>query len=85
MKLIKISVLTTPTTSNVERQFSVLPFLSAKLRNTLEPNSLDKLMQLVSMEPHIYDWDRVKIIDLDKFLKKTLSAVLSWCNLTIHI
>ena len=85
MKLIKISVLTTPTTANVERQFSVLNFLSAKLWNTLEPNSLDKLMQLISMEPHIYDLDRVEITDLDKFLKKPNSAVLSWCNLTIHI
>ena len=61
----------------METQFSVLTFLSAKLRNILEPNSLDKLMQLVSMEPHIYDLDRVKITDLDKFLKKMQSAVLS--------
>ena len=27
-------------------------------------------MQLTSMEPHIYDLDRDKITDLDKFLKK---------------
>ena len=45
MKLKKISVLTTPTTANVERQFSVLTLLSTKLRNILMPNSLDKLMQ----------------------------------------
>ena len=43
MKLAKISVLTTPTTANVERQFSVLALLLTKLRNTLAPNSLDKL------------------------------------------
>ena len=34
MKLIKISVLTTPATGNVEMQFSVLTFLLTKLRNT---------------------------------------------------
>ena len=62
MKLIKISVLT---------------FLSAKLQNTLEPNSLDRLMQLISMEPHIYDLDRDEITDLDKFLKKPHSIILS--------
>ena len=45
MKPIKISVLTTPTTANVERRFSVLTFLLVKLQNTSEPNSFDKLMQ----------------------------------------
>ena len=53
MNFIKISVLATPTTANVKRQFSVLTFLLAKLQNTLEPNSLDKLMQLISMETRI--------------------------------
>ena len=84
MKL-KDSVLTTPTTVNVERWFSVLTFFSAKLRNILEPNSLDKLMQLILMEPHTYDLDRDEITDLDKFLKKPHNVILSWCNLTIHI
>ena len=77
MKLIKISVLTFRTAANVERRFSVLTFLSAKLQNTLEPNSLDRLMQLISMEPHIYDLDRDEITDLDKFLKKPHSIILS--------
>ena len=77
MKFIKISVLTTPTTTNVERQVSVLTFLLAKLQNTLEPNSLDKLMQLISMEPHIYDLDRDQITDLDKFLNKPHIVALS--------
>ena len=27
-------------------------------------------MQLISMEPHIYDLDRGELTDLDKFLKK---------------
>ena len=62
MKLIKISVLTTPTTANVERRFSVLTFVSTKLRNTLAPNPLDKLMQLISLEHYIYDLDRDEII-----------------------
>ena len=60
MKLIKVSVLTTPTTANVGRRFSVLTFLSTELRNTLVPNSLDKLMQLISVEPHIYHLDVAK-------------------------
>ena len=77
MKLRKISVLTTLTTANVDRQFSVLTFISTKLRNTLATNSLHKLMQSLSMEPHTYDLDRDEITDLDKFLKKPQSVVLS--------
>ena len=57
--------------------FQFLTLLSTKLRNTLAPNSLDKLMQLTSMKPHIHDLDRGKITDLDKFLKKPYSVVLS--------
>ena len=77
MKLIKISVLSTPTTVNVESRFSVLTFFSVKLQNILEQNSLDKLMQLISMETHTYDLDKDEITDLDKFLKKSHSIVLS--------
>ena len=77
MKLIKISVLTTPTTVNVESRFSVLTFFSVKLQNILDQNSLDKLMQLISMETHTYDLDKDEITDLDKFLKKSHSIVLS--------
>ena len=68
MKLIKISVLTTRTTANMERRFSVLTFRSTKLRNTLVSNSLDKLAQYISAERHIYYLDRNEITDLDKFL-----------------
>ena len=32
--------------------FQFLTILSTKLQNTLARNSLDKLMQLTSMEPH---------------------------------
>ena len=35
------------------------------------------------MESHIYDLDRDEITDLDKFLKKLHSVVLSWCNLLL--
>ena len=56
--------------------FQFLTLLSTKLRNTLAPNSLDKLMQLVSIKPHIYDLDKGKITDLDKFQKKPYSLVL---------
>ena len=77
MNLLKIPVLTTPTTANAERWFSVLTLPSTKLQNTLAPNSLHKLKQIISIEPHIYDLDRDEITDLDKFLKKPRSVVLS--------
>ena len=54
MKLIKISVLANATAANVERWFSYLTFPWTKLWNRFAPNSLDKLMELISMEPHIY-------------------------------
>ena len=57
--------------------FQFLTLLLTKLQNTLAPNSLDKLMQLISMEPHVYNLDRGKITDLDKLLKKPHSVVLS--------
>ena len=37
------------------------------------------------MKSHIYDLERGEITDLDKFLKKPHSAVLSSYNVTIHI
>ena len=78
MKLIKISVLTTSTTTSVWKDdFQLLTLLLTKLRNTLAPNSLYKLMQLVSVESHLYDLDRGKITDLHKFLKKLHNVVLS--------
>ena len=78
MKLVKVSILTTPTTANAERQFSILTlFFLGKLKNTLPPNSLGKLMQLISMEPHMYDLHRSKKTDLDKFLKKQHSIIVS--------
>ena len=63
--------------------FQFLNLLLTKLQNTLVPNSLDKLMELILMEPHIYNLDRDKITDLDKFAKKLHSVVLSWCNLKV--
>ena len=65
--------------------FNFNSFFLGKLKNTLPPNSLGKLMQLISMEPHMYDLHRSKKTDLDKFLKKQHSIIVSWCNLTIHI
>ena len=82
MKHIKISILTTLTTKNLENDFEFIILLSSKLWYTLAPNSLDKLMQSISMEPLIYHLARRKITDLDKFLKKPGSVVPSWCNLT---
>ena len=57
----KISVLTTPTIKDVERQFSFLILPFTKLRNTFTPNSLHKLMQLISTEPCPYDLDMAKV------------------------
>ena len=65
--------------------FQFLTLFLTKLRNTLVQNSSDRLMELTSMEPYMYDLDRDEITDLHKFLKKPHSVVLSWCNLTIHI
>ena len=56
--------------------FQFLTLLLIKLQNALVPNS-DKLMQLISIEPHIYDLDRGEIIDLDKCLKKLYSVGIS--------
>ena len=77
MNLLKISVLTTPITTNVESNFQFLTLLSTKLRNTLAPNSLDKLMQLINFNRTSHNLDRSEITDLDKFLKKPHSVVLS--------
>ena len=57
--------------------FQCLTLFSTELENALAVNSLDKLMQLISMERHAYDFDRCEITDLDKFLKKSHSVVLS--------
>ena len=46
-KLFKLSLLIPPSTANVEIGFSVLTMLHTKYRNSLSPNSLDKLMRLV--------------------------------------
>ena len=56
--------------ANVEREFSAFTHLLTKLQNALAPKSLDKLMQLVSLESHIDGLDCGKITDVDKFLKK---------------
>ena len=77
MKLIKILVLTITATANAETQFSVLTLLLTKLQKTLAPNSLDKLMLQILIESHLYDLDRSKITDVDKFLKKLHNVILS--------
>ena len=58
VKLKKISVLTTPVATNVGRQFPV--FNSSFEKTTKYLASLDKLMQLISKEPRIYDLDIAK-------------------------
>ena len=48
-----------------KNDFQFLTLLLTKLQNTLVPKSLDKLMQLISIEPHIYDLDRGEITNLE--------------------
>ena len=64
MKLFKISFLISPS-NKVKKGFSVLILLSTKLHNALALNSLDMLMQLISLEPHIDVLDWGKITDFD--------------------
>ena len=54
LKLIKISLLITPSAANVEKGFLILTLLSTELRNVLVQKSLEKLMQLISLEPHFF-------------------------------
>ena len=54
LKLIKISLVITPSATNVEKGFLVLTLLSTELRNVLVQKSLEKLMQLISLEPHFF-------------------------------
>ena len=55
MKLLKFSLLITPSIANAEKGFSVLNLLSIKPRNALAPESLRKLMQLILLGPYIED------------------------------
>ena len=57
MKLMNMSVLVNLTATSVKRPFSVLTLFSTKLQNTLVLNSLDELMLLLAMEPHVYGWN----------------------------
>ena len=85
VKLLKISLLITPLTANVEKRFSVLTLLLTRLWNALPPKSLVKLMQLISLWPHTYDLDLGKISALYKFLNKLEGRVLTLFNFIIHI
>ena len=62
--------------------FQFLTLLSTKLRNTLVPNSLDKPMLLISMEPHIYDFEEsvqcsTKLIQLNYSYLKILDLKIN--------
>ena len=49
--LLKLSLLITLSTANVERGFSVLIMLATKQQNSLGPSTLDKLMHLILLGP----------------------------------
>ena len=72
----KISVLTALQQKMWKVDFQFLTLLSTKLQNTLAQNSSDKLMQLISVEPHIFDLCKDEITDLHKFLRKLHSVVV---------
>ena len=74
MKLIKISVLTIPTTTNVKRRFSVFNS-SFDYTTKYFGTKLVKPTNAINFNGTSYDLDRGKIIDLDKFLKKLHSVM----------
>ena len=49
--------------------------LSTKLQNTLVPNSLYKLMQLISIELHLYDLDRGEIYKFGQIPEETEQGI----------
>ena len=49
--LLKLSLLITLSTANVERGFSVLIMLATKQQNSLGPSTLDKLMHIILHGP----------------------------------
>ena len=56
VKLFKFPLLITPSTANAEFRFSVLTLVSNKLRNSLAPKTLDKLMRLILIGPTAEEW-----------------------------
>ena len=67
MKLVSVSVLITCSTANVEKGFIFLTLLLTKQRNAWAQNSLEKLMQLISLRPRIDGLNWGEITDLHKF------------------
>lgn len=60
IKLLKLTLLITPSTANVERGFSVLTMLVTKQRNSLSTHNIDHLMRIVLLGPddfHDTTWD----------------------------
>ena len=66
MILFKFSLLITPSTTNVERGFSVLGLLATKQRNCLSPSTLDKLMRIILIDPEKFDDSTWKTL-VDKY------------------
>ena len=66
LRLFKLSMLTPPSTANVEREFSVLALLSTKQRNCLKPENLDKLLRLILIGPDWFD-DATWELLIDKY------------------
>ena len=66
----------------MERQFSVLTFLSTEVQSIyIAAKLIRQTNAIISMEPYNYIW----FIDRDEITEKTHRVVLSWCSLTIHI
>ena len=75
MKPFSISLLITPSKVNVETVFIVWTVLLTEQRNASTPNSLDQLMQLISLTPHIDEKNWRGGIDLRIFQKKLYCKV----------
>ena len=75
MKLIKISVLTTSTTKNVERRFSNFNS-SFDYTTKYFGTKLIRQTNVINFNG-TFDLDRDEVTDLQKFLKKPHSVVLS--------
>lgn len=72
MKLLKLTLLITPSMANVERGFSILRLLITQQHNSLSPKSIDLLMRLVLLGPEVFHevtWevlvDKYKYIDFE--------------------
>ena len=76
MKLIKISVLSTPTTKDVKSRFSVFNSRFNETANYFDTKLIKQTNATNFIGTSYIEFDKGKITDLDKFLKNPYSVVL---------